>query len=51
MVMCHGGGFCVGNLESGSRLCRVFAEELGGVAINVGYRLALNLKNMHLLHI
>ena len=40
MVMCHGGGFCVGNLESGSRLCRVFAEELGGVAINVGYRLA-----------
>lgn len=39
MIMCHGGGFCVGNLKSGSRLCRVFAE-LGGVAVNVGYRMA-----------
>lgn len=40
MVMTHGGGFCVGDLDSGARFCRVFAR-LGGVAVNVDYRLAL----------
>ncbi|KAI8635500.1 Alpha/Beta hydrolase protein [Xylariaceae sp. FL1651] len=40
MMMLHGGGFCVGGLESGTRLCRFFAERLGGVAVNVEYRLA-----------
>ena len=39
MIMCHGGGFCVGNLDSGARVCRAFAK-LGGVAVNVGYGLA-----------
>ncbi|GAW21629.1 hypothetical protein ANO14919_111520 [Xylariales sp. No.14919] len=40
MVMLHGGGFCVGGLESGARLSRFFAERIGGVAVNVEYRLA-----------
>lgn len=40
MVVLHGGGFCVGGLESGARLSRFFVERTGGVAINVEYRLA-----------
>jgi acetyl esterase/lipase len=38
-VVYHGGGFCLGGLENESVLCRKFTE-LGGVAVNVDYRLA-----------
>jgi len=40
MLVIHGGGFCVGGLESGARQSRFFAERTGGVAVNVEYRLA-----------
>jgi acetyl esterase/lipase len=38
-VVYHGGGFCLGDLDSEAVLCRKFTE-LGGVAVNVDYRLA-----------
>ena len=38
-VVYHGGGYCLGDLDSEATLCRKFAE-LGGVAVNVEYRLA-----------
>jgi len=38
-VVYHGGGFCLGGLDNESVLCRKFTE-LGGVAVNVDYRLA-----------
>jgi acetyl esterase/lipase len=37
--MFHGGGFCLGNLENETEFCRRWAD-LGGVAVNVDYRLA-----------
>jgi hypothetical protein len=39
-VMYHGGGFCLGGLESEDLNCRIWAEKFGGVAVNVEYRLA-----------
>ncbi|KAG4025255.1 hypothetical protein MFRU_062g00080 [Monilinia fructicola] len=38
-VVYHGGGFCLGGLENETVLCRQWTE-LGGVAVNVDYRLA-----------
>lgn len=38
-VVFHGGGFFVGDLEMVGPLCRAFTS-LGGIAVNVGYRLA-----------
>lgn len=38
-VVYHGGGFCLGGLDNEAVLCRKFTG-LGGVAINVDYRLA-----------
>ncbi|KUJ23210.1 alpha/beta-hydrolase [Mollisia scopiformis] len=38
-VVYHGGGFCLGGLDSEVLLCRRFTE-LGGIAVNVDYRLA-----------
>lgn len=38
-VVFHGGGFCLGGLDNETLLCRKFTE-LGGVAVNVDYRLA-----------
>merc|ERR1712093_787569 len=38
-VVYHGGGFVLGNLENETLLCRKFTE-LGGIAVNVDYRLA-----------
>ncbi len=38
-VVYHGGGFVMGDLDSEAVLCRQWVE-LGGVAVNVGYRLA-----------
>lgn len=38
-VVYHGGGYCLGGLDNEAVLCRKFTE-LGGVAVNVGYRLA-----------
>ena len=38
-VVYHGGGFVFGGLENEVLLCRSFTE-LGGIAVNVDYRLA-----------
>jgi len=38
-VVYHGGGFALGDLENETLLCRNFTT-LGGVAVNVDYRLA-----------
>ncbi|QSZ29256.1 hypothetical protein DSL72_003768 [Monilinia vaccinii-corymbosi] len=38
-VVYHGGGFCLGGLVNETFLCRQWTE-LGGVAVNVDYRLA-----------
>ena len=38
-VVYHGGGFCLGGLDNETLLCRKFTA-LGGVAVNVDYRLA-----------
>lgn len=39
LVMVHGGGFCLGDLDNETELCRSFVD-LGGIAVNVGFRLA-----------
>lgn len=39
LVFWHGGGFCLGNCDNEVALCRKWTE-LGGVAVNVDYRLA-----------
>ncbi len=38
-MLWHGGGFCLGNCDNEVALCRKWTE-LGGVAIDVDYRLA-----------
>ncbi len=38
-VVYHGGGFVLGGLDNEALLCRKFTE-LGGIAVNVDYRLA-----------
>lgn len=38
-VVYHGGGFCLGGLDNEVLLCRNFTT-LGGIAVNVDYRLA-----------
>lgn len=38
-VVYHGGGFCLGGLDNEQLLCRNFTA-LGGIAVNVDYRLA-----------
>ncbi len=38
-VVYHGGGFCLGTLDNENLLCRNFTK-LGGIAVNVDYRLA-----------
>jgi acetyl esterase/lipase len=40
LVMYHGGGFCLGGLDSETLNCRRWVERFGGVAVNVDYRLA-----------
>ncbi len=39
LVIAHGGGFCLGDLDNETELCRSFVT-LGGIAVNVGFRLA-----------
>ncbi|GKT48090.1 AB hydrolase superfamily protein [Colletotrichum spaethianum] len=39
LVAFHGGGFVIGNLEGEGPLCQLFTT-LGGIAVNVDYRLA-----------
>jgi acetyl esterase/lipase len=39
LVVWHGGGFCLGGLDNEVALCRRWTA-LGGVAVNVSYRLA-----------
>ncbi|KAJ9644333.1 hypothetical protein H2204_001685 [Knufia peltigerae] len=40
MVMLHGGGWILGDLDNEALLCRRWCEECGGLSINVEYRLA-----------
>ncbi len=40
IVYFHGGGFCIGDLLTGTPLCRTLALKLGAVVLNVAYRLA-----------
>jgi acetyl esterase/lipase len=40
VVFVHGGGFCVGNLDTEELNCQLFAAELGCVCVNPDYRLA-----------
>jgi len=44
MVMFHGGGWILGGLENEALLCRQWAEQLNGVAVDVDYRLAPEFK-------
>jgi acetyl esterase/lipase len=44
MVMLHGGGWVLGGIDSEALLCRQWAEQLNGVAMNVDYRLAPEFK-------
>lgn len=39
-VMFHGGGFCLGGLESETQHSRMLVQELGVTVLNVDYRLA-----------
>jgi acetyl esterase/lipase len=39
LVLFHGGGFCLGDCDNEVALCRRWTA-LGGVAVNVAYRLA-----------
>lgn len=39
-VVFHGGGFCLGDLSNEELLCRLLANNLDIVCINVEYRLA-----------
>lgn len=39
-VIFHGGGFCLGALDSEELNSRLFCEKLGFVVVNVDYRLA-----------
>ena len=40
VVYFHGGGFCIGDLLTGTPLCRTLALKLDAVVLNVAYRLA-----------
>ena len=40
LVMLHGGGWCLGDLDNETLLCRRWCEDFGGVAFNIAYRLA-----------
>ncbi len=40
LIMYHGGGYCLGDLENEALLCRKWVTECGGVSVNVDYRLA-----------
>jgi acetyl esterase len=40
LVYFHGGGFVLGNLDSGDRACRALANASGCVVVSVDYRLA-----------
>ena len=40
MVMFHGGGFCLGGLDTEEFLCRLLCHRLSVVVLNVAYRLA-----------
>lgn len=39
-VWTHGGGFVLGDLNSGDLLCRVLAEHTPSILVNIDYRLA-----------
>jgi acetyl esterase/lipase len=40
LVIFHGGGFCIGGLETEEMNSRLYCKELGFVVVNVDYRLA-----------
>ena len=39
-VMLHGGGYCLGGLDTEEALCQIICSKLGLVVLNVDYRLA-----------
>ena len=39
MIMSHGGGWCLGGLDTEAFLCRLFCSSLDLVVVNVEYRL------------
>lgn len=39
-VVLHGGGWCLGDLDNETLLARKWCAEIGGVCVNVDYRLA-----------
>ena len=44
MVVLHGGGWVLGGLDNEVLLCRTFCEKFNGLAVNVDYRLAPEVK-------
>lgn len=40
LVMLHGGGFCLGDLDDEAFQCRQWCKDFNGISINVDYRLA-----------
>lgn len=40
LVHYHGGGWCIGDLDTHDEVCRQLAEQSGSVVVSVGYRLA-----------
>jgi acetyl esterase/lipase len=40
VVMYHGGGFCLGDLDTETLNCRAFVNHFNAVCLNVDYRLA-----------
>jgi len=40
IIFYHGGGFCLGGLETEEMNCRLFTKKFGAVCVNVDYRQA-----------
>lgn len=38
LVVLHGGGYCLGNLELEERSSRFWVKDLGGVAVSIEHR-------------
>lgn len=40
IVYVHGGGFCLGNLDTHDRICRILAQNTGAIVVAVDYHLS-----------